>query len=92
MLLFLNPFNRLEIKKKTLIFKLLTQKSKQNHMNLQELKQKSAEFISEAEKLGIENPHLRKQEILFAIQKNTKKMNKLPLLEFWRFYKMVSVF
>ena len=36
-------------------------------MNLQELKQKNpAELISEAEKLGIENPStLRKQEILF---------------------------
>ena len=40
-------------------------------MNLQELKDKSpAELISEAEKLGIENPStLRKQEILFAILK-----------------------
>ena len=40
-------------------------------MNLQELKQKNpAEHISEAEKLGIENPStLRKQEILFAILK-----------------------
>ena len=40
-------------------------------MNLQELKQKNpAELISEAEKLGIENPStLRKQEILFAILK-----------------------
>ena len=36
-------------------------------MNLQELKQKNpAELISEAEKLGIENPiTLRKKEILF---------------------------
>jgi transcription termination factor Rho len=40
-------------------------------MNLQELKEKKpAELISEAEKLGIENPStLRKQEILFAILK-----------------------
>ena len=40
-------------------------------MNLQELKDKSsADLISEAEKLGIENPStLRKQEILFAILK-----------------------
>ncbi len=40
-------------------------------MNLQELKKKKpAELISEAEKLGIENPStLRKQEILFAILK-----------------------
>jgi transcription termination factor Rho len=40
-------------------------------MNLQELKQKSpSELISQAEKLGIENPStLRKQEILFAILK-----------------------
>tara|TARA_B100001996_G_scaffold189440_1_gene144910 strand:- start:8509 stop:9780 length:1272 start_codon:yes stop_codon:yes gene_type:complete len=40
-------------------------------MNLQELKKKNpAELISEAEKLGIENPStLRKQEILFAILK-----------------------
>ena len=40
-------------------------------MNLQELKDKSsANLISEAEKLGIENPStLRKQEILFAILK-----------------------
>ena len=41
-------------------------------MNLQELKDKSpADLISEAEKIGIENPStLRKQEILFAILKN----------------------
>jgi len=40
-------------------------------MNLKELKKKSpAELISQAEKLGIENPStLRKQEILFAILK-----------------------
>ena len=40
-------------------------------MNLQELKDKSpADLISEAEKLGIENPStLRKQEILFGILK-----------------------
>ena len=40
-------------------------------MNLQELKDKSpADLISDAEKLGIENPStLRKQEILFAILK-----------------------
>jgi len=40
-------------------------------MNLQELKKKTpAELISEAEKLGIENPStLRKQEILFSILK-----------------------
>ena len=42
-------------------------------MNLQELKDKSpADLISEAEKIGIENPStLRKQEILFAILKKT---------------------
>ena len=40
-------------------------------MNLQELKSKKpAELISEAEKLGIENPStLRKQDLLFAILK-----------------------
>ena len=40
-------------------------------MNLQELKKKTpSELISEAEKLGIENPStLRKQEILFSILK-----------------------
>ena len=40
-------------------------------MNLQELKQKSpSDLISQAEKLGIENPStLRKQEILFSILK-----------------------
>jgi transcription termination factor Rho len=40
-------------------------------MNLQELKQKSpSELITQAEKLGIENPStLRKQEILFSILK-----------------------
>ena len=49
-------------------------------MNLQELKKELAELISEAEKLGIENPStLRKQEILFAIMKKLmKKMSKLP--------------
>ena len=61
-------------------------------MNLQELKQKNpAELINEAEKLGIENPStLRKQEILFAIQK-LRKMSKLLLLVFLKCYKMVLV-
>ena len=47
-------------------------------MNLQELKQKNpAELISEAEKLGIENPStLRKQEILFAILKKLAERNE----------------
>tara|TARA_B100002051_G_scaffold275741_1_gene320791 strand:- start:860 stop:2131 length:1272 start_codon:yes stop_codon:yes gene_type:complete len=47
-------------------------------MNLQELKKKSpAELISEAEKLGIENPStLRKQEILFAILKKLAEKNE----------------
>ena len=41
-------------------------------MNLQELTQKNpAELITEAEKLGIENPStLRKQEILLLFSKN----------------------
>ncbi len=47
-------------------------------MNLQELKQKNpAELISEAEKLGIENPStLRKQEILFAILKKISRKKR----------------
>ena len=47
-------------------------------MNLQELKQKNpAELISEAEKLGIENPStLRKQEILFSILKKLAEKNE----------------
>ncbi len=47
-------------------------------MNLQELKQKNpSELISEAEKLGIENPStLRKQEILFAILKKLAEKNE----------------
>tara|TARA_A100001011_G_scaffold393188_1_gene482471 strand:- start:433 stop:1704 length:1272 start_codon:yes stop_codon:yes gene_type:complete len=47
-------------------------------MNLQELKKKNpAELISEAEKLGIENPStLRKQEILFAILKKLADKNE----------------
>jgi len=47
-------------------------------MNLQELKSKKpAELISEAEKLGIENPStLRKQEILFAILKKLAEKNE----------------
>ncbi len=47
-------------------------------MNLQELKTKNpAELISEAEKLGIENPStLRKQEILFAILKKLAEKNE----------------
>ena len=64
-------------------------------MNLQELKQKNpAELISEAEKLGIENPStLRKQEILFAILKKlAEKMSKLQLQVFSKFYKMASAF
>ena len=53
-------------------------KVKNNHMNLQELKQKNpAELIIEAEKLGIENPStLRKQEILFAILKKLAEKNE----------------
>ena len=48
-------------------------------MNLQELKQKNpAELISEAEKLGIENPStLRKQEILFAILKKVAEKEEI---------------
>tara|TARA_Y100000590_G_scaffold49313_1_gene52158 strand:- start:4039 stop:5310 length:1272 start_codon:yes stop_codon:yes gene_type:complete len=47
-------------------------------MNLQELKKQSpAELISQAEKLGIENPStLRKQEILFAILKKLAQKNE----------------
>jgi len=47
-------------------------------MNLQELKNKSpSDLISQAEKLGIENPStLRKQEILFAILKKLAENNE----------------
>jgi transcription termination factor Rho len=47
-------------------------------MNLQELKKKNpAELISEAEKLGIENPStLRKQDLLFAILKKLAEKNE----------------
>ncbi len=47
-------------------------------MNLQELKKQSpADLISQAEKLGIENPStLRKQEILFAILKKLAEKNE----------------
>jgi len=47
-------------------------------MNLQELKKRNpAELITEAEKLGIENPStLRKQEILFAILKKLAEKNE----------------
>ncbi len=47
-------------------------------MNLQELKKQSpSELISQAEKLGIENPStLRKQEILFAILKKLAEKNE----------------
>ena len=47
-------------------------------MNLQELKKKTpAELISEAEKLGIENPStLRKQEILVSIFKKLAEKNE----------------
>ncbi len=47
-------------------------------MNLQELKKQTpAELISEAEKLGIENPStLRKQEILFSILKKLAEKNE----------------
>ena len=46
-------------------------------MNLQELKQKSpSELITQAEKLGIENPStLRKQEILFSILNDHQFIN-----------------
>ena len=43
-------------------------------MDLQELKETLSEPISQAEKLGIENPStLRKQEILFSILKSLLK-------------------
>ena len=47
-------------------------------MNLQELKSKKpAELISEAEKLGIENPStLRKQDLLYAILKKLAEKNE----------------
>jgi transcription termination factor Rho len=47
-------------------------------MNLQELKKQSpADLISQAEKLGIENPStLRKQEILFSILKKLAEKNE----------------
>jgi transcription termination factor Rho len=47
-------------------------------MNLQELKKRNpADLISQAEKLGIENPStLRKQEILFAILKKLAEKNE----------------
>ena len=47
-------------------------------MNLQELKKKNpSELISQAEKLGIENPStLRKQEILFSILKKLAEKNE----------------
>ena len=47
-------------------------------MNLQELKQKNpAELISEAEKLGIENPStLRKQEIFICHFKKIGRKNE----------------
>ena len=47
-------------------------------MNLLELKKRNpAELISQAEKLGIENPStLRKQEILFAILKKLAEKNE----------------
>ena len=47
-------------------------------MNLQELKKKTpSELISQAEKLGIENPStLRKQEILFSILKKLADKNE----------------
>ncbi len=47
-------------------------------MNLQELKKKSpSELITQAEKLGIENPStLRKQEILFSILKKLAEKNE----------------
>ena len=64
-------------------------------MNLQELKQKSpSELISQAEKLGVENPStLRKQEILFSIlkklaQKNTKYISGLILFFYNYFLKI----
>ena len=47
-------------------------------MDLQELKKKTpSELISQAEKLGIENPStLRKQEILFSILKKLAEKNE----------------
>ena len=47
-------------------------------MNIQELKKQSSEqLITQAEKLGIENAStLRKQEILFAILKKTRRKKR----------------
>ena len=63
-------------------------------MNLQELKKKTpSELISQAEKLGIENPStLRKQEILFSILKKLAEKNEqITGGEFSKFYKMALV-
>ena len=52
-------------------------------MDLQELKKKTpSELISQAEKLGIENPStLRKQEILFSILKKLAEKNEqIPVI------------
>ena len=53
-------------------------------MKLPDLKQKTpADLISEAEKLGIENPStLRKQDIICNIKNSQKKMSKSVHQEF----------
>ena len=63
-------------------------------MNLQELKKQSpADLISQAEKLGIENPSTLKARNSFAILKKlAEKNDKLVLQAYLKFYKMVSVF
>ena len=52
-------------------------------MNLQELKDKSpADLISEAEKLGVENPSTLRKQILFSILKLAEKDEQITATEF----------
>ena len=74
---------------------MITSTYKLPFMKIQELKKNSpAQLIEQAEKLGIENAStLRKQEILFAILKNSpKKVKKLLEWEFFSYFRMDLVF
>ena len=67
----------MKFQKKKHIFKLHPFIQKKSHEFTRIKAKNPAELISEAEKLGIENPStLRKQEILFAILKKLAEKNE----------------
>ena len=77
LLLFLSLYNKtwIFVKKSYILNTFLILKQSHEFTRIKE--KEPAELISEAEKLGIENPStLRKQEILFAILKKLAEKNE----------------